>query len=302
MNLKLIHRVIDSYNETLDESDKARLAFFEGLWEEMDRWSSGATAAAKGYGLPSQEAVLDAWNSDQAILRIAPAQLNKDRFVAIFKALCTYVASANVMDEQAVQELLAFDIASSISEDLLTEAGKDPEAFLNDLSQEIDQSHLSAGAQRLVVLIAMLALRVDFEGIASALSEKFPKGDDNHHNPLCCPVCGSKPALARVGGADSPTDGRGRSLYCQQCGCVWDFERIRCARCGTRNQGHLHYFNVEGDDGHRIATCDECGGYIRSVFIEEALRPFSFEVEEVVTARLDAIAHDPRFQASNPQK
>ena len=96
MNLKLIHRVIDSYNETLDESDKARLAFFEGLWEEMDRWSSGPTAAAKGYGLPSQEAILDAWNSDQAILRIAPAQLNKDRFVAIFKALCTYVASANI--------------------------------------------------------------------------------------------------------------------------------------------------------------------------------------------------------------
>ena len=48
----------------------------------------------------------------------------------------------------------------------------------------------------------------------------------------------------------------------------------------------------------RIATCDECGNYIRTVFVEESLRPFSYEVEEVVTARLDAIARDPRFQSS----
>ena len=65
---------------------------------------------------------------------------------------------------------------------------------------------------------------------------------------------------------------------------------MRCARCGTRNQGHLHYFNVEGDDSHRIATCDECGGYMRTVFQDDALVPFSFDVEDVVMARLDSIA------------
>lgn len=51
-----------------------------------------------------------------------------------------------------------------------------------------------------------------------------------------------------------------------------------------------------GDDAHRIHKCDECNGYIRTVFIEDALRPFSYEVEEVVTAKLDAIARDPKFQ------
>lgn len=45
-----------------------------------------------------------------------------------------------------------------------------------------------------------------------------------------------------------------------------------------------------------IHKCDECNGYIRTVFIEDALRPFSYEVEEVVTAKLDAIARDPKFQ------
>ena len=58
----------------------------------------------------------------------------------------------------------------------------------------------------------------------------------------------------------------------------------------------LSNFNVEGDDAHRIHKCDECNGYIRTVFIEDTLRPFSYEVEEVVTAKLDAIARDPKFQ------
>ena len=41
---------------------------------------------------------------------------------------------------------------------------------------------------------------------------------------------------------------------------------------------------------HRIATCDECGGYLRTVYADDALAPFSFEVEDVIMARLDAIA------------
>lgn len=76
---------------------------------------------------------------------------------------------------------------------------------------------------------------------------------------------------------------------------MWEFERVRCVRCGTRNQGHLHYHSIEGDDAHRIQSCDECGGYIRSVFEEDELQlaPFSFEVEDVVMTRLDVIAADP---------
>ena len=68
---------------------------------------------------------------------------------------------------------------------------------------------------------------------------------------------------------------------------------MRCARCGTRNQAHLHFFNIEGDDAHRIATCDECGGYMRTLYSDDALAPCSYEVEDVVMARLDAIANDP---------
>lgn len=102
-------------------------------------------------------------------------------------------------------------------------------------------------------------------------------------------MCGAPATAARVG-ATKKNDGRAKTLWCAQCGSTWAFERVRCARCGTRNQGHLHYFNVEGDDPHRIAICDECGGYMRTVFQDDVLAPFSFDVEDVVMARLDSIA------------
>ena len=108
-------------------------------------------------------------------------------------------------------------------------------------------------------------------------------------------MCGCEASVAHVGQAGTKTKGRGRALWCAQCGCVWDIERVRCARCGTQNQGYLHFFNVEGDDDHRIATCDECGGYVRTVYQEDGpmaqLYPFSYEIEDVVMAKLDLIAY-----------
>ena len=74
-------------------------------------------------------------------------------------------------------------------------------------------------------------------------------------------------------------------------------------RCGTRNQGNLHYFNIEGDEGHRIGTCDECGSYIRTCFAGEGDNaPYSPEVEDVVMARLDAVAMDPSFAGGSAER
>ena len=69
-----------------------------------------------------------------------------------------------------------------------------------------------------------------------------------------------------------------------------------CGVCGTENASRLHYFHVEGDSSHRLQNCDECGQYQRMVFEEDLSIPLSMEVEDVVMAKLDAIALDPRFR------
>ncbi len=298
MNLKLIDRVIKSYNDELSENDKKRLEFFYGLWEDMDRWSKGPTTAEKHYTVPSADKLEEAWIADKPVFSFAPPKLSKERFAAICYSLREYVCEEGGLPEEDAKAFREVNFRTIVEQGDMELAASDPEAFIGGLLSNAYEQELPDSAAHMVALVGMLALRVDLELVAREVVKAQRGINKMNHNPLTCPVCGSAPALAKVGG-ESPTDGRGRTLYCQQCGTEWAFERIRCARCGSQNPQHLHYFNVEGDEAHRIYKCDECGGYTRTVFMEDALRPFSYEVEEVVTARLDAIARDPKFQAQD---
>jgi FdhE protein len=138
-------------------------------------------------------------------------------------------------------------------------------------------------------------LRVFLQPAAEAIMAQAPENQTDHNSPLNCPVCGM-PAAASFVGESAGTEGNGRGQYCSQCGAVWDFERIRCGNCGSQRQDKLHYFHVEGDEGHRLQNCDECGDYQRVVFQEGIPGHLCMEVEDVVMAKLDRIALDPRFR------
>ena len=174
-------------------------------------------------------------------------------------------------------------------------AGTDPAAYVDAFVGLLVDDGLSEDAARMGAAAVSLALRAFLEPMAQAVQQARSENGVDKPYPVHCPVCGCEASVAHVGTVGTKTKGRGRALWCAQCGCVWDFERVRCARCGTQNQGHLHFYNVEGDDDHRIATCDECGGYVRTVYEEDtpqaALYPFSFEVEDVIMAKLDLIAY-----------
>ena len=169
-------------------------------------------------------------------------------------------------------------------------AGCNPAAYVESFVELLEDDGMDEDAARIGAAAAALALRALLEGPAAAIEQaRRAAGADEPHG-VRCPVCGGEAAVAQVG--DAPAgQGRGKRLWCGHCGCVWDFERVRCARCGTQNQGHLHYFNLEGDEAHRLAACDECGGYTRTVYQADALAPFSFEVEDVLMAKLDLVAY-----------
>ena len=175
----------------------------------------------------------------------------------------------------------------------LEQAGSDPAAYLGVLAELLVDDGMTEDQARTAALVAALALRSQLEEPARAAARALEQAGCDAPHPLACPVCGGAPVAGRVGG-ESSTQGRGKTLWCAQCGTSWEVERVRCARCGTQNQAHLHYYNVEGDDAHRIATCDECGGYLRTVYADNALAPFSFEVEDEMCIRDSAYAapHD----------
>lgn len=124
----------------------------------------------------------------------------------------------------------------------------------------------------------------------NAAQDYTNSADKSADSPLACPVCGYRETLSWVG-EFTAHHGNERVKYCPLCATQWAFERIRCGRCGTKNQGHLHYTNEEHDNSHRILICDECHSYERVVFQEHLQSPaFSIEVEDVVMAPLDALA------------
>ncbi len=290
MNLKAIDAALAAYRGKLDEGDAARLEFFRKLWDA----ASADAAPGAGYDVPS-DADLRAWYAaGEPVFAHAPAAVEAAPFAEGLARAAACAAEHGGFDEGAADALGRTKWDRIVAASPLAEAGKDPAAYLDAVADLLVDDGMTEGQARTAALVASLALRSQLEAPARAVSRALDQAGCEAPRPLDCPVCGGAPVAARVGGENS-TQGRGKTLWCAQCGTTWEIERVRCARCGTQNQGRLHYFNVEGDDAHRIATCDECGGYMRTVYADDALAPFSFEVEDVVMARLDAIAADPAF-------
>lgn len=290
MNLKAIDAALAAYRDKLGERDAARLEFFRKLWGALD---ADAEPGA-GYDVPS-EADLRAWYAaGEPVLAHAPVAVEAASFSEALERAAACAAEHGGFDGGTVEALDRVKWDRIVAASPLDEAGKDPSAYLDALAGLLADDGMTEGQARTAALVASLALRFQLQAPARAVSRALDEAGCEFPHPLACPVCGGAPVAGRVGGENS-TQGRGKTLWCAQCGTTWEIERVRCARCGTQNQARLHYFNVEGDDAHRIATCDECGGYLRTVYADDALAPFSFEVEDVVMARLDAIAADPAF-------
>ena len=100
-----------------------------------------------------------------------------------------------------------------------------------------------------------------------------------------CPCCGAPPGLARLAG-----EGGARVLVCSLCGTNWDYPRIQCPFCGTRDQEKLAVIVVEEEKLHRVEVCEACKRYLKVVderVLGRECLPF---LEETRTLPLDLLA------------
>ena len=290
MNLKQIDAAIAAYRTNLDEGDNARLAFFRKLWEAMDEASKAAGAERPESGFGFDEDVLEqARHADVPMLSLRPVDVDAAFLAQTIERIAVCVAEEGGYAEGIRSGLTSRKWDRLVNASDVALAGEDPSAYLDSFFELLCDDGLDERTARMGTLAVSLALRAVLEPYAAEACRALAASSEEALSPLHCPVCGGEAGVARVG-VTKHSDGRGKELWCPQCGAVWEFERVRCARCGTQNQSHLHYFNIEGDDAHRLATCDECGGFMRTVYQDSALAPFSFEVEDVVMARLDLLA------------
>lgn len=290
MNLKRIDAAISAYASHLDDGDNARLAFFRRLWGVMDEAAKESAIEQDGTYAPPEPACLkEALRAGKTAFFVAPAPVGGPLLGKTVEKIAFCMAEHGGYSQELAEALRTCDWERSVKASDVSLAGENPSTWVSAIEGILEDDGLDERATRLGTLAASLALRTLIDASAASAADVCARVLENEVRPLSCPVCGGAPGAARVGVTKS-SDGRGKELWCPQCGAAWEFERVRCARCGTQNQSHLHYFNIEGDDAHRIATCDECGGYLRTIYQDDALAPFAFEVEDVVMAKLDLIA------------
>lgn len=298
MNLTAIHEAIEAYKRDASEADAARLDFFEGLFAIQQERADVEEAAADYAGLSADEAKA-AYTAFDSMLSKAPVAIDDVRFFGTCKQIAGYMAENAGLEEDVAEELAVVDWYKLVGMFDLGLAGSNPPAFIDGCLKDFDSFGIGSQVPAsIVMMVVAFALRAHIQPAAAKLMSAVPKDvreSPQREHPLACPVCGS-PAVASHVSVASGIQGRFRDQYCSMCGTSWPFERMRCGVCGTENASRLHYFHVEGDSSHRLQNCDECGQYQRMVFEEDLSIPLCMEVEDVVMAKLDAIALDPRFR------
>lgn len=257
-------------------------------------------AESVGYEAPASEDEQKLFWEGKPFFAVAPAPIDERLFLDALEEVAAYLLANGGLGFKEATALEAFDWSRMLGAVDVGLGGSQPALFVQECVTWANEDAHSKLSDTLLVTCIGYALRSMLEPHAqTAMDEIANELKDSMvatARPLHCPVCGGNATAARVGATPAHKAG-GRMLYCATCGTRWEFERIRCANCGTHNSGHLHYFHVEGDTAHRLYSCQECGSYTRTTFDEDLDgEPSVFEVEDVVMARLDAIAHDPRFR------
>lgn len=284
MDLKLIDSALAAYEGTLDADDARRIAFFRELWEIM-----AATAGqARWEHTVADDELLAVYQKKRPVFSQWSATVDADALAHAAELLCAHVARGGLFGEAVGERLQSFRWASALSVVGLRDTGCAPSRWVARLRGSLNEAWANCEASQVAALLVSLALNVQLRPAARTAAQALEACGASHPRPLACPVCGGAPALSHVGGRTT-SQGRGRVLVCSQCATSWEFERVRCARCGTRNQESLHFVGIQGDDAHCLACCDECGGTIRTLYADKLAGPVSYDVEDVVMARLGAL-------------
>ena len=155
----------------------------------------------------------------------------------------------------------------------------------NSDHMQLDMNDLGT---RIAGLVLVLAQFTFYEPITEQIMEAI-RGDrmtDTH--PIACPVCGSGAAISIIDRNEN-FSGTGRELYCGRCGMSWEFDRIRCARCGCTDEDAMQFVNIGNAKNHQIQLCDNCGEFIRTTFVDPNLPEVAPIVEDIVSTPIEEI-------------
>jgi FdhE protein len=161
-----------------------------------------------------------------------------------------------------------------------------------------DQAAIRSGATHrglapdLVWLVAELAVSPFIHAIQRALFERAD--GDALRDALgvwargYCPACGSWPAVAEVVAGH-------RTLRCSFCASAWELPAYACIYCEEKGAPFVTAAPNEERKDRRVELCRTCGGYLKTIDLDE-LSPFPLlAISDIETTDLDVAAMEHGF-------
>lgn len=276
-----------------DAGTAARLRFLDGVWRVQDE----ADVSGVSFSAPDVETGIDASATGQPLFLVSAPGLPRGAFLDTVERMAALVADTAGLPDEQVAALRQTDFRGVITDEMLVDAARRPEGFLREAAANLagaDGTDLSSAT---VLFVLSASLTPFVSGPAGQALEAVGDRGRQAWDQGSCPVCGSAAGMARMG-EGTQQEGSRRVLWCALCHAEWPYERLRCARCGSRDQAALRYTFVDSDPVHRLHLCDTCHGYVKTTFEGELNRPLSMPVEDAVSTFLDAVAHENGYTAS----
>jgi len=109
-----------------------------------------------------------------------------------------------------------------------------------------------------------------------------------------CPVCGSAPVCSLVVGWSGAENTR--FCACSLCGTLWNYPRIKCARCGSNDT--IAYQEIAAGSAAaavKAETCGSCGHYVK-ILHQHANRSLDPVADDIATLALDLLLRESEFR------
>lgn len=290
MNIDDVNRAAAAYLANAEGAHAARLEFLKGIWAIQSELEGDVPS----YAVPDTDSARDALATHQPLFLVSAPEIPADAFRGAVTRIASYVADHAGLEPAQAAALREADLASKLTDELIGEAVHDPDGFVDAAAALVAGGSDSPLATTTVAFVLLSALTPFLTNAALDAIGSLGEYTWSVWGSGDCPVCGSAAALGRM---SESTDLKGgeRTLWCSLCHSEWGFERMRCARCGSRTQDTLRYSYEESDPAHRLHLCDACHGYVKFTLQGELDKPLSMVVEEAASVTLDAIARSEGY-------
>jgi FdhE protein len=290
--MDLVREVADSYLKSSVGPDVARVTFLRGIWQIQSRIGT----AERPYDAPDVETAREALVTGQPLFLGGPPIVPLAEYLDAVALIAAYTAKNAGLPAEKVSALETADFGSAIDQQHLDNAYRSPEEFVARVVGVMETQSGGAPTPSTSAFVLVTALVPFLLEPSRRALESLGDFDRNAWGHGTCPVCGNPAAMGRMG-ESTKAKGAERALWCGICHAEWNYERIRCVRCGSRNPDELRYTYVDGDPAHRVHLCEACHGYAKFTFIDDLAMPVSMVVEDAVTATLDAVALESGYSS-----